>query len=121
MSSYKKKFPELYQYLGGLFHQDWKDVFDWKEQKPHFEGVINYFKITNSKCYENEEMKELKMFLALNLSDAEIESIMRKEFNLGIRPAYWNLTHKEWLELILKILEEPMEKTKKEFIPEFIG
>lgn len=121
MKIYEEKFPILYQYLGGLFHQDWIHVFDWKEQKPHFEGVIKYFKIRNSKCYEKEEMKELKMFLELNLIDAEIENVMRKDFNLGIRPAYWNLTHKEWLERVLEILEEPMEKTRKEFIPEFIG
>ena len=121
MKTYEEKFPELYQYLGGLFHQDWFHVFDWKGQKPDFEGVIKYFKIRNWKYYEKQELKELKMFLELNLSDVEIENIMRKEFNLGIRPAYWNLTHKKWLERILEILEEPIEKTKQEFIPEFIG
>jgi hypothetical protein len=121
MKSYEEIFPELYQFLGCYFHQDWKDFSDWKGHTPSFEGIVRHFKVIDSKTNAKEEIKELKMFLALNLSDMEIESIMRKDFNLGIRPAYWSFTHKEWLERILEILEEPIEKTKKEFIPEFIG
>ena len=64
---------------------------------------------------------ELKKFLDLNLEKSEIEAIMRKEFKLGIRPEFWQLNHKSWLEHILQILEEPMEETKKHFIPEFIA
>jgi len=36
-------------------------------------------------------------------------------------PSYWGFSFREWLEDVLKILEEPMEQTKKHFIPEFLG
>lgn len=121
MNEYKKNFPELYQYLGGLFHQDWSYVFDWKGQPPDYKGVVRYFKVRNSKSLEKSELKDLKTFLSLNLSEDAIEQVMTREFKIGIRPAFWNLTHKLWLENILQILEEPMEKTKQEFIPKFIG
>ncbi len=121
MKNYKERFPELNQYLGGLFHQAWKEVFEWNQQKSSFEGVVRYFKLRNSECYEEDELFELKKFLSLDLSKEEIEVILRNEWGIAFRPAYINLTHREWLEEILRILEEPIEETKKHFIPEFIG
>lgn len=120
MSKYEKEFSELYQYLGGLFHQYWKDVFDWKGQEANFEGVVRYFKIRNSKHYEKEELKELKEFLNLDLTESQVEDVM-DEWNIAYYPYGSNMTYIEWLNGILKILEEPIEKTKREFIPEFIG
>lgn len=120
MKTYKEKFPELYQYLGGLFHQDWKDVFDWQTQKPSFEGVVRYFKVRNIKCFEKAELNELGQFLSLGLSENEVEVIM-DEWNIAYYPYGIKLTYIEWLKRILEILEEPMEETKKQFIPEFVG
>lgn len=121
MKSYKERFPELYQFLGCYFHQDWKDFSDWKDQTPSFEGIVRHFKLIDSKSNAKEELSELKQFLGLDLKTEEIEYIIKSEWGIAFRPAYINLTHKEWLEDILKILEEPMEKTKSQFIPEFIG
>lgn len=120
MKSNKERFPELHQYLNGLFHQDWKDVFYWNGQKPSFEGIIRYFKVENQQNYEQEELKELKEFLGLGLSESEVEDVM-DEWNIAYYPYGANMTYIEWLQGILKILEEPIEKTKKEFIPGFIG
>lgn len=120
MSNYEKRFSELNQYLGGLFHQYWKNVFDWKGQNESFEGVVRYFKVRNSEHYEKEELKELKEFLNLGLTESEIENVM-DEWNIAYYPYGANMTYIEWLNDVLGILEEPMEKTKKEFIPEFIG
>lgn len=121
MKSYEEKFPELYQYLAGLFHQDWKDVFDWKEQKYSFEAVVRYFKVRSSQNYRQQELRELKEFLNLGLETDDVTRIIKTEWGIAFRPAYINLTHKQWLERILEILEEPMEETKKHFIPEFVG
>lgn len=117
----KNKFPELDQYLSGLFHQGWKDVFDWSGETPNYEGVVRYFKLRNRNRYKEDELKELREFLNLKLENNEIESIVRNDWGIAFRPAYINLTHKQWLEKILKILEEPIEKTEQERIPEFIG
>ena len=121
MKNYEEKFPEFYQFLGSYFHQDWKDFSDWKGQNPCFEGIVRHFKLIDSKSKAKEELTELKDFLSLGLTENEIEQILRTDWGIAFRPAYINLTHKAWLERILEILEEPIEETKKHFIPEFIG
>lgn len=120
MQNYEENFPELYQLLGGLFHQDWLHVFDWKGQESSYEGVIRYFKNRNEETAVNQWKDELRGFLNLKLSESEMEDVM-DEWNIAYYPYGGNLTYIEWLQGILKILEEPIEKTKKEFIPEFIG
>jgi CdiI immunity protein len=120
MKSYEERFPALYQFLGCYFHQDWKDFSDWKGQAPSFEGIVRHFKVIDSKTNAKEELNELISFLSLNLAENEIEDVM-DEWNIAYYPYGIKITYKEWLERILEILEEPIEKTKKEFIPDFIG
>lgn len=120
MKNYKEKFPKLYQFLGCYFHQDWKDFSDWKGQKPSFEGIVRHFKVIDSKTNGKEELKELKEFLGLGLSESEVEDVVDK-WNIAYYPYGRNLTYIEWLKSVSEILEEPIEKTKSEFIPEFIG
>lgn len=120
MSDYQKKFPELYQLLGGFFHQDWVHVFDWKDQSPTFEGVIRYYKNKAKQGSINQDVKELKVFLSLGLSESEVEDVM-DEWSVAYYPYGRKITYNKWLQSILDVLEEPVEKTKQEFIPEFIG
>ncbi len=74
----------------------------------------------DSKSYAKEQLSELKKFLDLNLTESEVEDVM-DEWNIAYYPYGANMTYIEWLNNILTILEEPIEKTRKEFIPEFIG
>lgn len=120
MSDYQKKFPELYQLLGGFFHQDWIHVFDWQDQPPMFEGVVRYYKTKAKQEFINRDAEELKDFLNLGLSESEVEDVM-DEWNVAYYPYGRKITYNKWLQGILVLLEEPMEKTKREFIPEFIG
>ena len=119
MKSYEEKFPELYQFLGCYFHQDWKDFSDWKGHKPSFEGIVRHFKVVDSKNNVKEEVRELIEFLNLGLNESEVEDVMDK-WNIAYYPYGRNLTYIEWLKRVLEILEEPIEETTKHFIPEFI-
>jgi hypothetical protein len=120
MRNYQEKFPELHQFLSGLFHQDWLHVFDWKGQKPNYKGVVRDAKTRENEAYLGRCKRELKDFLNLELTESEVEDVM-DDWNIAYYPYGGNLTYIEWLRDVLEILEETSEKTKKEFIPEFIG
>lgn len=119
MKNYKERFPNLYQLLSGYFHQDWVHVFDWKGQTPSYEAVVRYYKSSNPSSVVEKDTEELEEFLSLGLDEDAIYEAIRHEWQIAFRPAYINLTYKKWLENTLGILKEPMEKTKKEFIPDF--
>jgi hypothetical protein len=120
MTNYEKEFPELFQFVG-LFNQDWKDMFDWQGSNPHYAPVVRFYKTHNPLSFTQQTTREVKNLLMLNVEEDYLKEILLNEFALCIRPNYWNLTYREWLENILTILEEPIEKTKKEFIPRFVG
>ena len=117
----KSKYPKLKNLIGGYFHQDWEHSYDWKNQEPHYAPVVRFFKFHNPTSTTKQVISELKHFLALGLDEKTLDKVLEDVFILGVHIPYWKITHEKWLKDILNILEEPMEKTKKEFIPEFIG
>jgi CdiI immunity protein len=117
----REKYPKLCNLVGGYLHQDWKDDYDWEGKDFHYIAVIRFFKTHNPQSTVEQATRELREFLALNFDEQHLEDALYNQFALGTMPSYWGFTFRDWLEDVLKILEEPMEKTKKHFIPEFIG
>ena len=113
-------YPALRNVIGYL-HQDWDLDYDWIDKERHYHMVIRFFKTNNPTDWVAQATRELKQFLAEGHDEQHLEDYLYHHFFLGTMPSYWGLTFQGFLEDILKILEEPMEKTKKEFIPEFIG
>lgn len=117
----REKHPKLANLIGGYLHQDWEYDYDWKNTESHYAPVVRFFKTHNPQSTIEQATIELKEFLTLNLDEEHLEDVLHHHFVLQMSVSYWNLTYREWLEDVLKILEEPVEKTKKEFIPEFVG
>jgi len=115
-----EKYPALTNVIGYL-HQDWKDDYDWGEIGIHYHPVIRFFKTHNPIDWAEQATRELREFIDLNLDEKHLEDALYHHFVLGTMPSYWGFSFREWLEDVLKILEEPMEQTKKHFIPEFLG
>lgn len=69
MQDFRSRFYELYQFLGGYFHQFWSEVLDWRGEKPNFEAIVNFYKFSDSLEGISKTTKELEDFLALNLSE----------------------------------------------------
>jgi hypothetical protein len=70
-----------------------------------------------------QRINQLREFLVLSKhwEDDKIDDILGDDLgNCLFAPAY-RMTYREFLEGILEILEEPMKKTRSEFIPKFIG
>lgn len=118
--NYLKEFPEI-SYLLGYFNQDWVDIFSWNGNKPTFQPVIRHFKTHNGIEITEKLISEIESFLQLPLSDEELETIMIEELGCEYTPRSQGLNKRQFLGKSLDILKEPMEETKKHFIPEFIG
>ena len=114
---YNKEFPN-FGYVLGYFHQSWSSVYDWQGKKPDFESVIRYCKTHNGLNRIVLATNEGTKLINLSLSEEELEEAVDEFTTSGFSP--FN-THREFFDKVLEILKEPMEKTKKEFVPEFIG
>ena len=120
---YSKQFPELGGLLGGYFHQEQFAAFEWNGYKKGYKPIVRYHKSIQSEEYLKKEIKELGEFLTLsqNWDEDELFEVLLHDFGGTLSAYRFNLTYREFLEGILEILEEPMEKTRSEFIPKFIG
>ena len=119
---YSKRFPNL-AYILGYFHEDMFDGFEWLGRKPDYQTVIKYIKTQDSPTINKKAPDELHNFLTLSKDwdEDRLEDVLLYDFSGSIYAPGIGITYREFLEGILKILEEPMEKTRSEFIPKFIG
>jgi CdiI immunity protein len=116
----REKYPKLSNLIAYL-NQDWLHDYNWENKSPHYYPVIRFFKTHNPQTTVEQATRELKAFLAEGHDEEHLEDYLHHHFALGLNVPYLKITYQNWLKDVLKILEEPMEKTKKEFIPEFIG
>lgn len=122
MSKYAEQFPDL-RFLLTYFHEDMFDGFDWRGRKPTYKEIIRHYKTTASIERMQRALFQLKDFFELsrNWEDDKLSSVLGEDFVCMYRAPFFKMTYQEFLKGILEILEEPMEKTKSEFIPKFIG
>lgn len=106
MREFTKRFYELDQFLGCHFHQDWKEVLDWRGAHPTFEGVVRHYVASNPPDVVVQTIEELQAFLKLPLSEVEIRRALR-ESDVCYTPRARGLTDRQWLEAMLEILREP--------------
>lgn len=117
---YLKEFSEI-RFLLGYFNQDWYGSYSWNENEPTFQPVIRCFRTENGNESITNLIFEIERFLSLPLTKEEFENIMVEELGCEYTPRSQGLDKRQFLEKSLEILKEPMEETKKHFIPEFIG
>jgi hypothetical protein len=115
--NYNKEFNNL-GYILGYFHQSWSSLYEWQKKEPEFEAVVRYAKLENDLSKIELAKKECVAFLQLSLTTIELENAVDEFTGSGFSPFS---THREFFERILDVLKEPMEETKKHFIPKFIG
>jgi hypothetical protein len=90
-------FPQLHQFLGGYFHQDWPvDSDGW-------ENVVRDFVAEAPASVVLETSTELRALLAAGYGDGELEAMVE---GLGgdVDPAAFNLRAEEWLRALLESL-----------------
>ena len=107
MRKTQENYYFLYQFLGGYFHQDWKDDYDWKGKEPLFEDVVHHYKTEDSKEGVVETINQLTEFLNSDLSDEEIHRIVEEDFSSWYTPRSRGMNKRKFLEKVLEILKEP--------------
>jgi hypothetical protein len=83
-------YPQLRQFLGGYFHQDWPlDSARW-------EDVAADFVAESTRSSVEQVSDELRSLLAEGLSDAELESVL-EGLGCNVNPAAFQLGVGAWL------------------------
>lgn len=120
MTDYAKIYPNLSELLNFL-HQDWKIMFEWEGNKPDYETAIRKLKVANLPAVRQNIISELAKLISCNFDEEKLEEIVNDDFGSAFYPPGVGLTYQNWLNEILRIFEEPVEKTKREFLPKFVG
>lgn len=119
MIDYSEEFRKISTLLG-YFNQDWVKSYDWQGSEPTFQPIIRFFKTTNSEETVKTLISQTERLLSLPLDDEEFERIMDDELGSEYVPRSQGLDDRQFMQESLRILKEPMEETKKHFIPEFV-
>lgn len=120
MTDYTKIYPNLSELLNFL-HQDWKIMFEWEGSKPDYQMAIRKLKVANLPDVRQKITSELTKIISCNFDEEKLEEIVNDEFGSAFYPPGVGLSYQNWLNEILRIFEEPIEKTKGEFLPKFVG
>ena len=105
---YERLYPELRQFFGGYFHQDWNYTYNWQGEPPSFQVVVRDFKTNNSQADVTQVIQELEQFMAAHLTedDWDLGEIVTNELCSCIHAPGLGLTYQQWLKDILTILKE---------------
>lgn len=86
-------YPQLRQFLGGYFHQDWPlESERWEEVADDFVAES-----TRSSIAQTED--ELRSLLTAEWSDEEIEAVL-EGLGCNVNPAAFQLGARAWLEAL---------------------
>jgi CdiI immunity protein len=90
-------FPQLRQFLGGYFHQDWVvEHATWEE-------VVDDFVAESPRHAVLECASELRDLLAPEFGDAELATVLER-LGCSVDPSAVRLRTGEWLRLVLERL-----------------
>lgn len=104
----EEKYPELYQFFGGAFHQDWNCDFASPE-----DVIRNYIKESH-RIWVEQAIQELEILLKEKNTKAEWYRIISDDFGCEYSLRLRNLDPVEWLKKILKQLEEELPLAKND-------
>jgi hypothetical protein len=87
------RYPQLRQFLGGYFHQDWPlDSGRW-------EDVADDFVAESTRSSVAQTADELRSLLAQRFSDEETEAVL-EGLGCNVDPAAFHLGARAWLEAV---------------------
>ncbi len=110
-NNYRQLFPNLYHFLGGYFHQDWAEDYDWTNTQRSFRPIVLEWKARAKQHHIDQLIAELTRFLALPILDAELDRVLERRFNVAYLPR--DMSYRQWLEAILQILSDPTPPNKE--------
>jgi CdiI immunity protein len=95
-----ERFPELAQFFGCYFHQDW-DI-----EAADDEGLVRLYLSQEPESSITAARRELDEFLAEDLSEDELATTLLHSFGCYYSPTFFGFTTRRWLERIRDLLAE---------------
>jgi hypothetical protein len=99
MTEYAVQYPKLRYFFACYFHQDWVD-------SESFEDVVHEFLGENPAATIRQATRELEEFMALELSEKELDDIVTDDLGANVHAPGMGLTYRQWLEAVLLILKK---------------
>ncbi len=95
-----EEFPQLFQFLGAYFHEDWMSEFDVADD------VVKSFIADSEACVILDVIKEAEAALAFGLTEGEMRGFLLRE--MGCSYCYWHEWQdgSTWLKHVLVILQQ---------------
>lgn len=102
-----EQFPNLDQFFGGYFHQDW-DL-----ENIDAEAVLNRFLLEAKPNSGEQVCQELEKLLAINFEEKELSNILVYDLGCCYNPEFQKMSNREWLSwlqsYLKKMLQVPVE------------
>jgi hypothetical protein len=100
MAPVERQFPNLFQLLGGYFHQDW--CLD----DPNAEAALRRYMNDTVPGQVQDTVNEIDALLTKNLSDDQLKQMLLVDLGCYYDPTADNITHAEWLRWVQNRLRE---------------
>jgi CdiI immunity protein len=108
MDAYSQKFPKLYNFFAGSFHNFWPDMCRKSGDEPSTKIVVREYKLENHRNTINQAIHELEKLISIsiNMNEKNIRNVVVRDLGANINPSVEGLTYRQWLEEVLRILRE---------------
>lgn len=102
-SSYRARYPELYQFFAGYFYQGWVSDYRWDLSEPSFKAVVRHFRAVNPPSVVEAVRVQLDDLISSEMDDPANALF---ELGSGFNPGFEGLSESEWLAQIAEVLSE---------------
>lgn len=107
METTELNLPKLRNLLAAYFYPYWEADYDWQGRSPDFKEVVQFYKVHNPPGTVAQATEELRKFLSMSLNDVDLREAISGIGVFSNPRAFGAETYRQWLESILKILEDP--------------
>jgi hypothetical protein len=104
-SSYRARYPELYQFFAGYFYQGWVSDYRWDLSEPSFKAVVRHFRAVNPPSVVEAVRTQLDELIALEDNNDDLAGVLF-ELGSGFNPGFEGLSESDWLKQIAEVLSE---------------
>ena len=109
MQNYKSKFPNLFQFFGGYFHNIWPELYPSKKDEAPYLAVLSSYLKQEADKYIAIVAGELMELINLEIEESTLRRIVTKDLGANIYPPGIGMTYQEWLIDVHRILTEKVK------------
>jgi len=101
-------YPELDQFIGGNFHQDWTVDAEERGDALHTDSVVLQVFAHVNAAYLMALKEDINGLLACNYNEEELRGVIHDEFDGNVEPSIEGSSMQEWLEHVRHMIDEAL-------------